>query len=218
MSIRLLIFDLDGTLVDTIRDITNALNYGLKTASIRELSVEETKALVGEGISKLIEKVLGEEKKQLGEEVKNRFLEYYGDHLVDYSSVYPSVKEILGHLQNYRKAVISNKREHLSRGILHELELIRYFDLIVGSDTVSQKKPSAVPILYVLQKLGISPEQAVMVGDSNIDIEAGNNAGIATVAVTYGYRERQSLVHADYLIDSFDALPAVLDRISSKLI
>jgi phosphoglycolate phosphatase len=218
MSLQLLLFDLDGTLVDTIRDITNALNHGLKAAGVRELTVQETRGLVGEGITKLIERVLGEEKKEYREDVKNKFLGYYNDHLIDYSSVYPSVKEILGQLMNFRKAVISNKREHLSRGILQELHLLHYFDLVVGSDTAFQKKPSAVPVLHVLRKLGISPERAVMVGDSNFDVEAGKNAGVKTVAVTYGYRERHYLLHADYLIDAFDELPAVLDRISSKLI
>lgn len=218
MTIQCLLFDLDGTLVDTIRDITNALNHGLNSAGIRQLSIEETKVLVGEGITKLIEKVLGEEKKQFREDVKDIFLGYYNDHLVDYSSVYPSVKETLARLVNYKKAVISNKREHLSRGILHKLDLLQFFDLVVGSDTALQKKPSAIPVLYVLQKLGIRPEEAVMIGDSNFDIIAGKNAGVTTVAVTYGYRERKDLIDADYMVEVFDALPAVLDRISSKLI
>jgi phosphoglycolate phosphatase len=218
MSIQLLLLDLDGTLVDTITDITKALNHGLSSAGIMELSIEETKKLVGEGITKLIEKVVGEEKKQLREEVKNKFLGYYQDHLIDYSSAYPSVKETLTRLADYRKAVISNKREQLSKGILHKLGLLEYFDLIVGSDTAPQKKPSAVPVLYVLQKLGIKRGEAVMVGDSNLDVEAGKKAGVMTVAVTYGYRERKDLLAADYLIDKFSELPAVLDRISSKLI
>jgi len=218
MSIQLLLFDLDGTLVDTIRDITNALNHGLNSVGVRELSIEETKALVGEGITRLIERVLGEGKKQLSDDVKDKFLGYYHDHLVDYASVYPSVKETLGRLVNFKKAVISNKREHLSRGILDKLELMQYFDLVVGSDTAAQKKPSAVPVLYALQKLGIRPEEAVMIGDSNFDIEAGKNAGVTTVAVTYGYRERKDLSDADYMLEEFDELLTVLDRISSKLI
>lgn len=146
MPIQCLLFDLDGTLVDTIRDITNALNHGLNSAGIRQLSIEETKVLVGEGITKLIEKVLGEEKKQFRENVKDIFLGYYNDHLVDYSSVYPSVKETLAGLVYYKKAVVSNKREHLSRGILHKLDLLQFFDLVVGSDTAPQK--SLQPFLF----------------------------------------------------------------------
>jgi phosphoglycolate phosphatase len=218
MSIQILIFDLDGTLVDTIRDITNALNYALNPIGIRKLTVDETKKFVGEGLTKLVETVLGEAKKQFREAVMGKFLEFYTDHLIDDSPVYPHVKATLESFLKYKKAVISNKREHLSREILERLKLLRHFDLIVGSDTTTEKKPSAVPILYVLQKLKARPEEAVMVGDSNFDIEAGRKAGVTTVAVTYGYRERQYLLAADYMIDQFNELPAVLDIISSKFI
>jgi len=218
MSIQLLLFDLDGTLVDTIIDITNALNYALKSTGIRNLTVVETKQLVGEGITKLIEKVLGDKNKKFSEDVKSKFLLYYTDHLIDHSLVYPHVKTTLEHLTNYRKAVISNKREYLSRQILRKLNLLEYFDVVVGSDTTSEKKPSALPLIYILQKLGISAKEAVMIGDSNFDVEAGKKAGIRTVAVSYGYRERNYLSDADYLIEAFNELPAVLDRISSELI
>ena len=218
MSIQLLLFDLDGTLVDTIRDITNALNYALNSIGIKKLTIDETKQFVGEGLTKLIEKVLGEGKKEFREAVTNTFLEFYTDHLIDYSPVYPHVKTTLERLVKYKKAVISNKREYLSTEILDKLKLLRYFDLVVGSDTTIEKKPSAVPILYVLQKLRARPEEAVMVGDSNFDIEAGRKAGVTTVAVTYGYRERQYLLAADHMIDQFNELPAILDIISSKFI
>ncbi|MCJ7483554.1 MAG: HAD-IA family hydrolase [Thermodesulfovibrionales bacterium] len=218
MSIQLLLFDLDGTLVDTIRDITNALNYALNSIGIKKLTIDETKQFVGEGLTKLIEKVLGEGKKEFREAVTNTFLQFYTDHLIDYSPVYPHVKTTLERLVKYKKAVISNKREYLSTEILDKLKLLRYFDLVVGSDTTIEKKPSAVPILYVLQKLKARPEEAVMVGDSNFDIEAGRKAGVTTVAVTYGYRERQYLLAADHMIDQFNELPAILDIISSKFI
>ena len=218
MSIQLLLFDLDGTLVDTIRDITNALNYALNSIGIKKLTIDETKQFVGEGLTKLIEKVLGEEKQELREAVTNTFLEFYTDHLIDYSLVYPHVKATLERLVKYKKAVISNKREYLSTEILDKLKLLGYFDLVVGSGTTIEKKPSAVPILYVLQKLKARPEEAVMVGDSTFDIEAGRKAGVTTVAVTYGYRERQYLLAADHMIDQFNELPAILDIISSKFI
>jgi phosphoglycolate phosphatase len=218
MSIQLLLFDLDGTLVDTIIDITHALNHALKSTEIRNLTVVETKQLVGEGITKLIEKVLGDENKKFSEDVKSKFLSYYTDHLIDHSVVYPYVKTTLEQLANYRKAVISNKRENLSRQILRKLNLLEYFDVVVGSDTTPEKKPSAFPVIYILQKLGISAKESVMIGDSNFDVEAGKKAGLKTVAVSYGYRERKYLLDADYLIDAFNEIPAVLDRISSELI
>jgi len=218
MSIQLILFDLDGTLVDTSRDITNALNYSLNPYGLDGISVEATIKVVGEGLTRLIEKVLGEERYHLKETVFKRFLDYYSAHLIDNSVIYPNVKETLDILSGYRKAVISNKRENLSVNLLKQLDLDRYFDLIVGSDTTPERKPSAGPLLYAFSKLHISPLEALMVGDSQYDIAAGHNAGVKTVAVTYGYQEKSLLTAADYLIDSFGDLPGILDIASSKFI
>jgi phosphoglycolate phosphatase len=218
MPVKLLIFDLDGTLIDTGRDITNALNYALSSQGSKSLSVEDTIKMIGEGITRLIEKILGHERLQEKDEVIKKFLNYYSEHLTDYSTVYPYVRETLAQLDVYKKAVISNKREYLSVKLLNKLNLIDFFDMVVGSDTTSEKKPSALPILYVIEKIGVGPQESMIVGDSNYDIEAGRNAGIKTIAVTYGYREKEYLKNADHIIDRFNDLPAILDIISSKLI
>jgi phosphoglycolate phosphatase len=218
MPIKLLMFDLDGTLVDTCRDITNALNYALNSYGLNSLTVEDTKKLVGEGLTKLVEKVLGNEKGRLLDDALGKFLDYYSEHIADYSRQYPLVRETLERLAGYKKAVISNKRESLSVRLLELLGLLKYFDLVVGSDTTSEKKPSSVPVIYVLRRLEISAGDAMMIGDSNYDIEAARKAGVKTIAVTYGYRGRQYLADADFMIDSFGGLPAVLDMTSSKLI
>jgi phosphoglycolate phosphatase len=210
MPIKLIIFDLDGTLVDTSRDITNALNYALKPYGLKDLTVDDTIKMVGEGITRLIEKILGNGKSQMEDEVIKRFLEYYSEHLVDYSSIYPYVRETLEKLDGFKKAVISNKREYLSTNLLEKLDLLKYFNLIVGSDTVAERKPSPVPVIYVFTRLGVTPYESIIVGDSNYDIEAGRKAGVKTVAVTYGYRERQYLMNADYMIDSMVDLLSLL--------
>ncbi len=218
MPIKLLMFDLDGTLVDTCRDITNALNYALNSYGLESLTVEDTKKLVGEGLTMLVEKVLGGEKVLLRDDVLGKFLDYYSEHLADYSREYPYVRETLERLTGYKKAVISNKRESLSTRLLDLLGLLKYFDLVVGSDTTSEKKPSAVPLIHVLERLAVSAGDALMIGDSNYDIEAARKAGVKTIAVTYGYRGRQYLADADFMIDGFGDLPAVLDITSSELI
>lgn len=206
MSLKLLILDLDGTLVDTIRDITDALNYALGPYGLNNLSIEETTPMVGEGLTRLVEKVLGNKKIQPRDEITERFLGYYSEHLTDNSTLYPGVEKTLKQLTKYRKAVISNKREYLSTRLLNELNMLKPFDLIVGSDTTPERKPSPVPVHYVCNKLGISPLESVVIGDSKYDIEAGKNAGTKTIGVTYGYGTGEQLKGADYIIDSFSEL------------
>ncbi|VAX33949.1 Phosphoglycolate phosphatase [hydrothermal vent metagenome] len=199
-KIRLIIFDLDGTLVDSSRDITNALNYALKPYGFKAMTVEETVKLVGEGISRLIEKVIGTERMEIKNDVLRRFLEFYSDHLTEYTRPYPDVTDTLDKLSTYGKAVISNKREELSRRLLEELGMASCFNHILGSDSTPEKKPSPLPVLTVLKREGLTPAQALMVGDSNLDIEAGRKAGVITVGAGYGYRPLEALKGADFLI------------------
>jgi len=213
MTIKLIMFDLDGTLVDTVQDITDALNYALKPYDMESLTPENTKEMIGEGVSKLVEKVLPVEKMHLKSDFMKRFLEYYSEHLTNNSKEYPHIRQTLENLTNLRKAVISNKREDLSKRLLEELGLSEYFDLIIGSDTAGEKKPSPVPVLYVIRKLGLNIEESVIVGDSNYDIEAGKKAGVKTVAVTYGYRHRESLTEADYIIDDIRELVLLVQKL-----
>lgn len=211
MPIKLLMFDLDGTIVDTSIDINNALNYALSHFGFNKISLDETKKLVGEGLTRLVEKVLGEKNVKLKDDVIKRFIDYYSEHLTDYSSLYPGVRETLEKLNNYTKTIISNKREMLSKRLLKSLNLSAYFDLIVGSDTVIGKKPSPAPLIYVISKYNVLPEESMIIGDSNYDIEAGKRAGVKTVAVTYGYKEKEYIKNADHMIDRFEDLLVVLD-------
>jgi phosphoglycolate phosphatase len=228
--LKLIIFDLDGTLADTSQDITDALNHALKPFGVKEYSVEETKAMVGSGISKLLESLLPEEaiippdpplKKgeitNAKEVVTGRFLDYYDNHLIDNTELYPQVRETLSQLDSYKKAVLSNKREKYSKEILHELGIMQFFDLVWGSDSVREKKPSPVPILDILDRFNVSKSEAVIIGDSNYDVEAGRAAGVKVIAVTYGFRSREFLEGSDYIIDRFDELLDVIPRIEDNL-
>lgn len=213
MPVNLVIFDLDGTLVDSSIDITNAINYAIETYNVPPITVEETIRLVGEGITRLMEKVIEREGISADREsLTERFLEYYSAHLIDNTTVYLGVRETLEGLNEYKKAVISNKREALSIRTLNDLGLLKYLDLVVGSDTTPERKPSPVPLRYAMEKLGATPDETVIVGDSNYDIEAGKAAGIKTVAVTYGYRPIELLRGADVMINRMDELTEVLRR------
>jgi len=222
--IKLLIFDLDGTLADTGQDITNALNYALKPFGVKEYSLEETKAMVGSGISKLLESLIpndspvadgmsnnyGQKPEDL---VLSRFLEYYDNHLIDNTNAYPYVKETLAKLNGYKKTVLSNKRAVYSKRVLDGLDILQYFDLVWGSDSVREKKPSPVPVLDMMQYFQVSQRETLLIGDSNFDVEAGKSAGIKVVAVTYGFRSREYLTKADVVIDNFDQLLNVIPQI-----
>ncbi len=250
--LKLLIFDLDGTLADTSQDIADAVNYALEPFGQRTFLVEEIKAMVGSGISKLLESLIppnlstsrrplkkggnimdfekgGDERRfekrknngelekgrggnakiipvareQTREIVVNRFLKYYSKHLLDNTKAYPHVKETLSKLGDYKKTVLSNNIEEYSKRILDELELSNFFDIIWGSDSVREKKPSPVPILDLLTKFNVAKDEAVIIGDSNYDIEAGKAAGIKIIGVAYGFRSLEFLKGADLIIDRF---------------
>jgi len=214
MKPRLLICDLDGTLVDTSRDITNALNHALQFYGYPTLTVEKTVQVVGEGITRLIQKLIGDKAgTERQDEVKQRFLDFYEQHLTDFSTVYPSVTDTLEKIADLQKVVISNKRENLSIELLRRLDLLKYFVLVIGSDTTPERKPSPLPVLYAMKNIGTKPRETVIVGDSNYDIEAGKKAGICTIAVTYGYREKHYLNDADYRVDTFRDILDLLDII-----
>src|SRR3990172_1313763 len=212
MPIKLVIFDLDGTLVNSIKDITDSLHYATGPFSLAPKTVEEVAALVGEGITRVIERVIGEERLQHRDEAVKRFLEFYSEHIVDNTFPYPGVKETLEGLNEYKKAVISNKREAFSIKVLEALDLLKFFDLVIGSDSTSEKKPSPIPVLHALSTFGLNTNDAVMVGDSNLDIAAGKAAGVKTIGVTYGYRERKYLKDADFVIDDIKELPKLIEN------
>ncbi|MBA4373778.1 MAG: phosphoglycolate phosphatase [Thermodesulfovibrio sp.] len=213
--IKLIMFDLDGTLVDSGVDITNALNHALLPCGVPALTVGQTISLVGEGVTRLIEKVVGSDELMRRDEVLARFLDYYSAHLTIETRPYPGVVRAIEKLSDRRKAVISNKLESLSRRILADLELLQHLDLVLGGDSLDEKKPSPMPLLRVMESLAIRPAESVIVGDSSFDIQAGKAAGVRTVAVSYGFRAADTLREADFIIDSMDELSALLEQLDA---
>lgn len=209
----LIIFDLDGTIVDSIGDITLSLNYALKPFGFKQFSDKEVRQMVGGGISKLIESVLGDKNQSFNAEALSRFLEYYWDNISVKSIIFPGVKETLAKLSGFRKVILSNKREAFSKKLLNQIDLDHYFELIYGSDSVPKKKPAPDAVNKVLSELSIKQSDAIIVGDSEIDVMAGKNAGIKTVGVTYGYRDKETLLDADFILDDIRGLPRLIESL-----
>lgn len=216
MKIKLIIFDLDGTLVDTATDITNALNYAIEPYLREKLTVTHTVSLIGEGLTRLVEKVLGDTMAAVKPQVLERFIQYYSEHLTDFSVPYPGVRDTLSDLAEYRKVIVSNKRESLSKKVLEDLALAQFFDAILGSDSVKEKKPSPQPLHQVMDMFSCRPAETVIIGDSSYDIDAGRAAGAITIAVSYGYNDPNMLRHADFVIDTFAELKEKLGELNTR--
>ncbi|MFW6181173.1 MAG: HAD family hydrolase [Spirochaetota bacterium] len=203
MRFRLYIFDLDGTLLDTRRDLTTAVNEMLAALGMEPKSLEEVVGYVGDGIRRLVERSLGGDSTDL-ERAERLFRKAYEKHLVDATVPYPGVVETLQMLDRSHKAVFTNKSDRLTARLLEELGIRHFFSVVVGGDAVKQKKPSPEGIEYILEKTGVRPEDAVMIGDHRNDILAAQNAGVRSVFVTYGFSRLENVLahNPDHVIKS----------------
>jgi phosphoglycolate phosphatase len=184
---RLLVFDLDGTLVDSKEDLANAVNVALESFDLPPLPHPTIYSYVGDGASVLIRRALPTEKAGLLPEVLDRFLAYYRRHLLDTTRAYPGVAGALRKWAGfYRMAVLTNKGVAMTREILSGLSLDGYFFDVRGGDSFGTKKPDPEGLLHILREAGVEAEEAIMIGDSRIDVQAGRTAGTVTCGVTYG--------------------------------
>ena len=194
----LYIFDLDGTLVNSQYDLCDAVNHALDQLGRPRIAVAQMPALLGEGITRLLERVLDTDDAALVAEARRHFDHYYHRHYTDKTRPYPGVEAVLDHLAFAKKAVCSNKYHPFTQGIIRTLGLERYFGMVLGAQPDRYRlKPAPDAIRLILDELDVPPARALIVGDSTHDIEAGKAAGIATCAVTYGYRPATLLRSAD---------------------
>src|SRR5579885_1693670 len=193
-SIRLVIFDLDGTLIDSRLDLVHSLNAALRHIGHAELPEHVIASYVGDGAPVLIQRALGGEK--IEESVVRKglefFLSYYREHKLDHTTVYAGIAEALASIQKStngsprKLAVLTNKPVIPSKAIVEALGLAQYLQQVYGGNSFQTKKPDPEGARKLLEETGVRPEQAVIVGDSHTDIETGHNAGLWTVGVTYG--------------------------------
>jgi phosphoglycolate phosphatase len=205
---KLLIFDLDGTLIDSLADLTDATNHMLGKFRRHALGPEDVRRLVGQGARNLVKRAMPGATPNEVERGLAAFLAYNGAHLADRTRLYPDVPETLARLQaaGSTLAVISNKNEDLCRQVLALLGIDTRFAAVLGADSLPFRKPSPEPVLKLLSDFGVSAGASAMVGDSINDIAAGKGAGVITIGCTYGYGDMAELADADFRIDRFSEL------------
>jgi phosphoglycolate phosphatase len=186
----LVVFDLDGTLVDSASDIAEAVNRTLLDWSLPRVEESVIRGWIGDGARALVTSAFAHAGKAIElDEVMPGFMVHYADCLLLYPTVYPGVVETLRALREKKVAVAvcTNKPERFVRPLLDALDLGQYFECIVGGDTLPERKPSAVPLLHVVDHFGLQPSQCLMVGDSATDLQTAQAAGVPMALVTYGY-------------------------------
>lgn len=190
---QLLIFDLDGTLIDSSLDLAHAMNAAMRHFGFPEHDVESVRSFVGDGAAKLVERGLPEGEKHRVEEGRQVFLKYYEEHLLDFTRPYDGVTEMLDALVGIPKAIATNKPEYLSRKIVDGLGWNDTFLHLIGGDTLPERKPDASVVRTICDRVGISPAGTLMIGDGPQDVGAGKNAGAFTCGVSWGFRGAEIL-------------------------
>ncbi len=217
--IRLLIFDLDGTLVDSRLDLVHSVNGMLRHLKRPELPAEVIASYVGDGAPMLVRRALGDPRDhKYVEDALHYFLAYYREHKLDYTLPYPGIPEALAAMRQVNHgsggerlmAVLSNKPVVPSRQIVQALGLGGFFRQIYGGNSFRTKKPDPAGAEAILRENGAHAEEALMIGDSGVDILTGHNAGIWTCGVTYGFAPHTlEAAQPDILLDSPQELPGI---------
>jgi phosphoglycolate phosphatase len=206
-SVRLLIFDLDGTLVNTLEDITHSVNFTLGKLGSPLLHLDTVRQYVGDGMKMLLTRALGVHTDLL-EEAIGVYMVHQSRNLVVRSRLYPGVKETLEHFRSLPMAVVTNKTLEFSEPLLEKLGIRPHFGMVIGADAGLPIKPAPDAFQRIMKGLGIAKEYTAVVGDGTTDILAGRAAGITTCAVTYGFRSEEELRKAgpDHIIHEFPEL------------
>ena len=213
--VRGIIFDLDGTLIDSKQDLIHSVNAMLRELGRATLDAETISSYIGHGAPRLVARALGDQgTEEEREHALKFFLEYYEEHKLDTTCAYPDVAETLQQLASVPMAVLTNKPVRMSVRILEGIGLAKYFRAIYGGNSFETKKPDPLGAMTILRELGVEPGEALMVGDSEVDVLTARNAGLWAAAVNYGFGVHDRAAHpADVYLDSLSGLiPLLADQ------
>ncbi len=193
---QLIIHDLDGTLVDTREDIACAANHMLRQMGLPELLADEIAGYVGRGVYALISNCVKSTDPKKVEKATKIYRNFYAEHMLDHSRVYPGAVEVLNYFKDRRQMVLTNKPNPYSFDLLKALGVGDYFFDVVAGDEVYPKKPDPTAVFAMLEKFSLTPAQALLIGDSLVDIETARHAKIEAVVLTHGFSSLEELQSA----------------------
>jgi phosphoglycolate phosphatase len=218
------LFDLDGTLVDTAPDLMRAHNHVMKKFGYPTKSTEEIRNLVGQGAGAMLGRsIWGQAKKEFGKvqnekikkEMIDAFIDYYGKNIINESTLINGVKEFLKWCKekNISMAVCTNKQEHLAIDLLKKIGIYDYFEYVAGSNTFDYCKPDPRHLTNVIEILGGEIKRSIMIGDSETDANAGKNAGIPVILLEDGYTEKNTAeIYHNHLIKDFIGIEKIISK------
>lgn len=208
ISVDLLIFDLDGTLIDSKEDITDAVNHARAQFDLKPVGVELVVNAIGNGVQSLISKILDSERTDLKDGVLNAFRKRYMENLLDKTRLWPGAKKTLEHFRGKKKALLTNKPKNFTIKILEGLNIRNHFEFVECADLPIEKKPNPVGINRVLNFFGTDPGRAVIVGDSPVDVETGRASGVKTCVISDGYSDTETIAKSkpDLIIKTISEL------------
>jgi phosphoglycolate phosphatase len=214
-SVRALIFDLDGTLIDSKRDLIRSVNAMLAEMGRETLHEDTISGYIGDGAPQLVARALGNGASEAERERALKFfLGYYEDHKMDSTCEYPGVSEALEELRGFPMAILTNKPVRVSVRILEGLGLAKYFSAVYGGNSFETKKPDPLGARKILSEFGVSPNEALLIGDSEVDVQTARNVGTWAAAVNYGFgRHDRAAYPADVYLDQLTELPPLLGRV-----
>lgn len=209
----LIVFDLDGTLADSLPDLAVAANYTCRRLGLPERTPAAIAGMIGGGERKFMERLAGPEHQDLVDDCLAIYLDYYSRHSADLTRLYPGVRETLEKLADKKLAVLSNKFQPLTEQVLETLGIAHFFSARRGGGAGLPLKPSPEPLTALTRDLGAEPGRTLMVGDKPADISTGRGAGARVAVVTYGYGDLEVLRAAapDFLLARFDQLVDIVD-------
>jgi phosphoglycolate phosphatase len=218
-GVKALVFDLDGTLIDSKLDLVLSMNATLVQLGRKPLEHEQIASYVGGGVLLLVKRALGEGASD--EEVENAiifFLDYYRAHMLDNTLPYPGVRECLDALRGRSLAVLTNKPVKFSEAIIAGLNMSDYFRFVYGGNSFEKKKPDPIGLDTLLSDFDLAPRELMMVGDSEVDVQTARNAGTLACGVTYGLGSaRITQSEPDLLLDNLADLPLYIhDEIAAQ--